>query len=140
MKTMDAAATPVDWRKQIDVGLYDVIHCCHAVVPHMARQSSGRIINLVGDSARLGESGLAVTAASRGGVLALTESLAKGPRGITVNALAFDLVETTRRGATPIGRRSCATTRSADWASPKTWRPQSPSLPRPAPPGSPVRC
>jgi NAD(P)-dependent dehydrogenase (short-subunit alcohol dehydrogenase family) len=88
--------TPEDWQKQIDVGLYGVIHCCHAVVPHMVKQSSGRIINLMGDSARVGESGLAITAASRGGVLALTKSLAKelGPRGITVNALALGLVET----------------------------------------------
>ena len=88
--------TPDDWRKQIDVGLYGVIHCCHAAVPHMARQNGGRIINLMGDSARVGESGLAITAASRGGVLALTKSLAKelGRHWITVNALALGLIET----------------------------------------------
>jgi len=81
--------TPDDWKKQIDVGLYGVIHCCHAAVPHMARQNGGRIINLMGDSARVGESGLAITAASRGGVLALTKSLAKelGRHWITVNRL-----------------------------------------------------
>ena len=88
--------TPDDWKKQIDVGLYGVIHCCHAAVPHMARQNGGRIINLMGDSARVGESGLAITAASRGGVLALTKSLAKelGRHWITVNALALGLIET----------------------------------------------
>ena len=88
--------TPDDWRKQIDVGLYGVIHCCHAAVPHMARQNGGRIVNLMGDSARVGESGLAITAASRGGVLALTKSLAKelGRHWITVNALALGLIET----------------------------------------------
>jgi 2-hydroxycyclohexanecarboxyl-CoA dehydrogenase len=87
---------PEDWRKQIDVGLYGVIHCCHAAVPQMVRQNGGRIINLMGDSARVGESGLALTAASRGGVLALTKSLAKelGRHWITVNALALGLVET----------------------------------------------
>jgi NAD(P)-dependent dehydrogenase (short-subunit alcohol dehydrogenase family) len=88
--------TPEDWKKQIDVGLYSVIHCCHAAVPHIAKQSGGRIINLVGDSARVGESGLAITAASRGGVLALTKSLAKelGRNWITVNAVALGLVVT----------------------------------------------
>jgi len=88
--------TPQDWRKQIDVGLYGVIHCCHAAVPHMVKQNGGRIVNMMGDSARVGESGLAVTAASRGGVLALTKSLAKelGRHWITVNALALGLIET----------------------------------------------
>lgn len=88
--------TPADWKKQIDVGLYGVIHCCHAAVPHLAKAGGGRIVNLMGDSARVGESGLAITAASRGGVIALTKSLAKelGRNWITVNAIALGLVET----------------------------------------------
>ena len=91
-----AETGPEDWRKQIDVGLYGVIHCVHAAVPQMVRQNGGRIVNLMGDSARVGESGLAVTAAARGGVLALTKSLAKelGRHAITVNALALGLIET----------------------------------------------
>ena len=92
---------PEDWRKQIDVGLYGVIHCCHAAVPHMAARKGGRIVNLMGDSARVGEAGLAITAASRGGVLALTKSLAKelGRDGITANAIALGLVETSHSDA-----------------------------------------
>ncbi len=89
-------STPDDWRAQIDVGLYGVIHCCHAAVPHLAASGDGRIISLAGDSARVGEKNLAITAASRGGVLSLTKSLAKelGRDGITVNAVALGLVET----------------------------------------------
>ncbi|MDP6705985.1 MAG: SDR family oxidoreductase [Alphaproteobacteria bacterium] len=88
--------TPDDWHRQIDVGLYGVIHCRHAAAPHMMAADGGRIISLAGDSARVGEARLAVTAASRGGVLALTKSLAKelGRSGITVNAIALGLVET----------------------------------------------
>jgi NAD(P)-dependent dehydrogenase (short-subunit alcohol dehydrogenase family) len=88
--------TPEDWRKQIDVGLYGVVHTCHAVVPHMVKQDGGRIINLMGDSARVGETGLSITAASRAGVIALTKSLAKelGRHWITANAIALGLVET----------------------------------------------
>ena len=87
---------PQDWRQQIDVGLYGVLNTCHAAIPHMAKGKVGRIINLAGDSARVGESGLAVTAASRGGVIALSKSLAKehGRDGITLNVLALGLVET----------------------------------------------
>ncbi len=87
---------PEDWRRQIDVGLYGVIHCCHAAAPQMIKQNGGRISCLVGDSARVGESGLAVTAASRGGALALAKSLAKelGRANITVNAVSLGLIET----------------------------------------------
>jgi 3-oxoacyl-[acyl-carrier protein] reductase len=88
--------TEEDWRRQIDVGLYGVIHCCHAAGEHLAARGGGRIVSLCGDSARVGESGLAITAASRGGVIALTKSLARefGRAGVTVNALALGLVET----------------------------------------------
>jgi len=88
--------TPDDWKRQVDIGLYGVIHCCHAVAPHMIEQKSGRIVNVTGDSARVGEKYLSVTAASRGGVLSLTKSLARelGPSGITVNCVAFGLVQT----------------------------------------------
>lgn len=87
---------PEEWKRQIDVGLFGVIHTCHAVIPHMVAQNGGRIISLAGDSARVGESGLAVTASSRAGALALTKSLAKefGRNNITVNALTLGLIET----------------------------------------------
>ena len=86
---------PEEWRRQIDVGLYGVIHCCHAVLPRMIEQKGGRIINLAGDSARVGEVGLSITAAARAGALALTKTLAKelGLYGITVNALALGVIE-----------------------------------------------
>jgi len=90
-----AETEPADWHRQIDVGLYGVIHCCHAAASHLeARQ--GRIVSLCGDSARVGEAGLAVTAASRGGVIALTKSLARelGRSGVTANVIALGLVET----------------------------------------------
>lgn len=87
---------PTEWKSQIDVGLYGVIHCCHAVAPHMVERNSGRIVNLAGDSARVGEPGLSITAASRGGVIAFTKSLAKelGRNGITVNLVALGFIET----------------------------------------------
>jgi NAD(P)-dependent dehydrogenase (short-subunit alcohol dehydrogenase family) len=88
--------THAEWKSQIDVGLYGVIHCCHAVAPQMVRHGGGRIVNLAGDSARVGESGLSITAASRGGVISLTKSLAKelGRNGITVNLVALGFIET----------------------------------------------
>ncbi len=87
---------PEDWKRQIDVGLYGVIHCCSTVGAHMVERGGGRIVNLAGDSARVGEKFLSVTTSARGGVLSLTKSLARefGPSGVTVNAVALGYVET----------------------------------------------
>lgn len=91
----------VDWERQIGVGLYGVIHTCHAVVPYMIKNNGGRIINLGGDSARVGENGLSITAASRGGVLALTKSLARelGRSNITANCITLGLMNTAHTDA-----------------------------------------
>jgi NAD(P)-dependent dehydrogenase (short-subunit alcohol dehydrogenase family) len=87
---------PEEWTRQIDVGLYGVLNCCHVAAPRMVAQKGGRIVNIVGDSARVGQPRLAITAASRGAVIALGKTLAKelGRAGITVNTLALGYVET----------------------------------------------
>ena len=88
--------SPVEWRRQIDVCLYGAIHCCHAAAPHFEAAGNGRIISIVGDSSRVGESGLAIVAAARAGVIALMKSLAKelGRSGTTANTVSLGLVET----------------------------------------------
>jgi len=87
---------PEEWKRQVDVGLYGVLNCCHVAVPRMVAQKGGRIVNIVGDSARVGQPRLAITAASRGAVIALGKTLAKelGRAAITVNTLALGYVET----------------------------------------------
>jgi 3-oxoacyl-[acyl-carrier protein] reductase len=87
---------PEDWRRQIDTGLYGAIHCCHAAAPHLQNAGNGRIISVIGDSSRVGESGLAVVAAARAGVIGLMKSLARefGRFGTTANTVSLGLVET----------------------------------------------
>ena len=51
--------TPEDWKKQIDACLYGAIHCCYAAAPHFEKAGNGRIVSVIGDSSRVGESGLA---------------------------------------------------------------------------------
>src|SRR5580704_4044075 len=86
---------PDDWRRQIDTCLYGAIHCCHAAVPHLEAARDGRIISVIGDSSRVGESGLAIVAAARAGVAALMKSLARelGRSGTTANTVSLGLVE-----------------------------------------------
>jgi len=51
---------------------------------------------VIGDSSRVGESGLAIVAAARAGVVALMKSLARefGRNGTTANTVSLGLVET----------------------------------------------
>jgi NAD(P)-dependent dehydrogenase (short-subunit alcohol dehydrogenase family) len=88
--------TPDDWHKQIDACLYGAIHCCHAAAPHLEAAKNGRIVGIIGDSSRVGESGLAIVAAARAGVIGLLKSLARefGRSGTTVNTVSLGLVET----------------------------------------------
>jgi 3-oxoacyl-[acyl-carrier protein] reductase len=88
--------TPEDWKKQIDACLYGAIHCCYAVAPHFEKAGNGRIVSVIGDSSRVGESGLAIVAAARAGVVALMKSLARefGRNGTTANTVSLGLVET----------------------------------------------
>jgi len=87
---------PEDWRRQIDACLYGAIHCCHAAAPYIESGKSGRIVGVVGDSSRVGESGLAIVAAARAGVIALMKSLARefARSGTTANTVSLGLVET----------------------------------------------
>jgi NAD(P)-dependent dehydrogenase (short-subunit alcohol dehydrogenase family) len=87
---------PEDWHRQIDACLYGAIHCCYAVAPHLEAAKDGRIVSVIGDSSRVGESGLAIVAAARAGVVALMKSLARefGRSGVTANTVSLGLVET----------------------------------------------
>jgi NAD(P)-dependent dehydrogenase (short-subunit alcohol dehydrogenase family) len=88
--------TPEEWHRQIDTCLYGAIHCCHAAAPLIEASGRGRIISIMGDSSRVGESGLAVGAAARAGTIALMKSLARemGRTGTTANSIALGLIET----------------------------------------------
>ncbi len=88
--------TPDEWRRQIDACLYGMIHCCHASAPLLERGGAGRIIGVVGDSSRVGESGLSIVAAARAGMIGLAKSLARemGRSGVTANIVSLGLIET----------------------------------------------
>jgi NAD(P)-dependent dehydrogenase (short-subunit alcohol dehydrogenase family) len=88
--------TPAEWRSQIDVNLLGAIQLCHAAGPYLEKGGDGRIVAIVGDSSRVGESGLSIVGAARAGVIVLMKSLARemGRAGVTANTLSLGLVET----------------------------------------------
>ena len=68
---------PADWDRAIAVNLYGVLHTAKAVLPVMAEQGRGAVVNLGSDAGRVGSSGEAVYSAAKGGVIAFTKSLAR---------------------------------------------------------------
>jgi 2-hydroxycyclohexanecarboxyl-CoA dehydrogenase len=68
---------PDDWDRVIAVNLYGVLHTCKAVLPIMAGQGRGAVVNLGSDAGRVGSSGEAVYSATKGGIIAFTKSLAR---------------------------------------------------------------
>lgn len=89
--------TPMDWQRILDVNLTGAFYCCRAVAPVMQQQRYGRIINISSISAQTGGvSGGAHYAASKGGLIAMTKTLARdlGSANITVNAIAPGQIDT----------------------------------------------
>ncbi len=91
-----ADSTPENWKKQVDVCLYGLLSATHAVLPGMIQNGYGKIVSIMGDSSRVGESGLSLVAASRAGQGALIKSVARevGRFNITLNAVSLGVVDT----------------------------------------------
>ena len=89
--------TAEDWAPQVDVTVTGMLRISQAVARAMVeRGGGGAIVNLMGDSGRVGESGLLVTATTRGATPALTKSLAKelARHQIRANCVSLALVQT----------------------------------------------
>ena len=105
---------PADWRAAVDVNLYGVMNCCHAVVEGMCERGWGRIITVSSAAGTHGVNiGVAPYSAGKGGGLAFTRSLALEVArfGVTANTLALGLFERKNREITerfaravPVGR------------------------------------
>lgn len=89
-------STPEDWAPQVDVTVTGTLRVVHAVAGRMAARRAGAIVSLMGDSGRVGESGLLVTATARASTVGLTRSLARelARHGIRANCVSIALVQT----------------------------------------------
>lgn len=84
-----------DWDSLIKTNLNSLFYCCKTVIRKMIPQRRGKIINISSISGILGTSGQTNYAATKGGVISFTKSLARelGPFNIHVNAVAPGLIE-----------------------------------------------
>jgi NAD(P)-dependent dehydrogenase (short-subunit alcohol dehydrogenase family) len=88
---------PAEWDRILSTNLKGTFFLAKAVAKHMVAQGFGSIVLTASDSARVGGvAGGPAYVASKGGVIAVTRSLAKalGPSGIRVNAINPGVVDT----------------------------------------------
>lgn len=87
------------WHAVIAANLTSAYLVCRQFAPRMKARKSGRIVNFASIAARRGSDRVGVHyAAAKGGIIALTKTLALelGPFGITVNAIAPGFIRTPR--------------------------------------------
>jgi NAD(P)-dependent dehydrogenase (short-subunit alcohol dehydrogenase family) len=87
---------PEVWDDVIRINLSGTFYCCHYAIPHMRAGGGGSIVNTASSMAVLPNGTLDAYAASKGGVAALTRSMAMGVgrRGIRVNAICPGYADT----------------------------------------------
>ncbi len=92
-----------DWDEVLATNLKGTFNTCRLVARRMLKQRSGRIINITSVVGLVGNPGQSNYSASKGGVIALTFSLAKelASRGIHVNGVAPGFIGTDMTAAIP---------------------------------------
>ncbi|ABK64422.1 MULTISPECIES: SDR family NAD(P)-dependent oxidoreductase [Mycobacterium avium complex (MAC)] len=83
-------ATPEFAQKVVAINYLGPVHVCSAFLPGMIEtHGGGRVVNVASDAGRVGSAGESIYAGAKGGVIALTKSLARemARHQITVNCV-----------------------------------------------------
>lgn len=77
------------WEKIVGINLWGPLHMTHTVAQGMSDRSSGKIITISSDAARVGSSGEGVYSACKGGMVAFSKTLARelARKNINVNVV-----------------------------------------------------
>jgi NAD(P)-dependent dehydrogenase (short-subunit alcohol dehydrogenase family) len=105
---------PEDWSKPIDVNLYGVLNCTHAVIGTMVERGWGRVITISSGAGTIGiPIGVSTYGAGKGGAIAFMRHVAveNARLGVTANTVALGLMQPGSEDSTaalarqiPVGR------------------------------------
>ncbi len=84
------------WKETMEVNVNGTFFITNAVVPHMKKKRSGKIINITSTAGQRGEAQHSHYAASKGAVISFTKAISTelAPFNITVNSVAPGWVDT----------------------------------------------
>lgn len=88
--------SPDDWRPYVDLNLYGVMNCCHAVIDGLCERGWGRIITISSGAGTIGLGlGVSAYAAGKGGGISFMRHLAieSAKLGVTANTIAIGLID-----------------------------------------------
>lgn len=108
-------ATPDDdWNYLFDVNLRTMLHAVRAVVPTMLERGGGKVVNVAAAGAKKGAARMGAYAASKAGVIRLTEAMAAElrERNVNVNCVLPTIIDT------PDNRAAMPDADPARWVAP----------------------
>ena len=87
---------PAFWQKIISINLVGAMNMLHCVLPGMVERGRGKVVTIASDAGRVGSSGEAPYSACKGGLIALTKTLARemAAKNIQLNVVCPGLTET----------------------------------------------
>lgn len=87
---------PAFWQKILSINLIGAMNMLHCVLPGMVERGRGKVVNVASDAGRVGSSGEAPYSACKGGLIALTKTLARelASKNIQLNVVCPGLTET----------------------------------------------
>lgn len=101
--TLTGLMSDTQFEEVVRTNLFGPFYLMRWGLKKMLKNRRGSIVNISSLSGQVGNAGQINYAASKGGLIAMTKTLAKelGPRGIRVNAVAPGLIETEMLGEIP---------------------------------------
>jgi 2-hydroxycyclohexanecarboxyl-CoA dehydrogenase len=87
---------PAFWQKIISLNLVGAMNVLHCVLPGMVARGGGKVVTVASDAGRVGSSGEAPYSACKGGLIALTKTLARelATKNVRLNVVCPGLTET----------------------------------------------
>ena len=87
---------PAFWQKIISINLVGPMNLLHTVLPGMVARGGGKVVNIASDAGRVGSSGEAPYSACKGGIIAMTKTIARelATKGVRINTVCPGLTET----------------------------------------------